>query len=109
MAFNCIHDMAHPRAALAVIRRALKPGGVFLWSEADASDQLEENLTAVGRTMYGASTMHCMTVSLAQGGEGLGSVIGEKLARELAREAGFSGFERLPVKNPYHQIFALRK
>jgi hypothetical protein len=59
--------------------------------------------------MYGASTMHCLTVSLAQGGEGLGSVIGEKLARELAREAGFGGVERLPVKNPYHQIFAVRK
>ncbi len=59
--------------------------------------------------MYGASTMHCLTVSLAHGGEGLGSVIGEKLARELAREAGFGGFERLPVTNPYHQIFAVRK
>lgn len=109
MAFNCIHDMAHPRAALAGIRRALKLGGVFLWSEADASDRLEENLTPVGRTTYGASTMHCMTVSLAHGGEGLGSVIGEKLARELAREAGFSDFQRLSVKNPYHQIFAIRK
>jgi len=108
-AFNCIHDMAHPRAALAGVRRALKPDGVFLWSEADASDKLEENLTPVGRTTYGASTMHCMTVSLAQGGEGLGSVIGEKLASELAREAGFSDFQRLPVKNPYHQIFVLRK
>jgi SAM-dependent methyltransferase len=109
MAFNCIHDMAQPRAALVSIRRALKSDGVFLWSEADASDQLEENLTPVGRTMYGASTMHCLTVSLAHGGEGLGSVIGEKLARELAREAGFGGVERLPVKNPYHQIFAVRK
>ena len=109
MAFNCIHDMAHPRAALAGIRRALKPGGVFLWSEARAADQLEGNFTPVGRTMYGASTMHCMTVSLAQGGEGLGSVIGEKLARELVREAGFSDFQLLPVKNPYHQIFAIRK
>jgi len=59
--------------------------------------------------MYGASTMHCMTVSLAQGGEGLGSVISGKLARELGREAGFSEFEILPVKNPYHQIFAIRK
>jgi hypothetical protein len=38
-------------------------------------------------------------------GEGLGSVIGEK----LAREAGFAGVESLPVKNPYHQIFAVRK
>lgn len=109
LAFNCIHDMAHPRAALASIRRALKPGGVFLWSEADAADRLEENLNAVGRTMYGASTMHCLTVSLAHRGEGLGSVIGEKLGRELGQEAGFSNFERLAVKNPYHQIFVLRK
>ncbi len=109
MAFNCIHDMANPRGALAGIRRALKPGGLLMWSEADASDRLEENLTPSGRTMYGASTMHCMTVSLAQGGEGLGAVIGEGLARELAREAGFAGFERLPVKNPFHQVFVARK
>jgi hypothetical protein len=95
MAFNCIHDMAHPRAALAGLPRALKPGGVFLWSEAQAADQLEENFTPFGRTMYGASTMHCMTVSLAQGGEGLGSVIGEELARELVQEAGFSDFQLL--------------
>jgi SAM-dependent methyltransferase len=109
MAFNCIHDMANPRGALANIQRALKPGGVLMWSEADASDQLEENLTPLGRTIYGASTMHCMTVSLAQGGEGLGAVIGESLACELAREAGFAAFERLPIKNPFHQIFLARK
>jgi SAM-dependent methyltransferase len=47
MAFICIHDMAQPRAALVSTRRALKSDGVFLWSEADASDQLEENLTPV--------------------------------------------------------------
>lgn len=109
MAFNCIHDMANPRGALAGIRRALRPGGVLMWSEADASDRLEENLTPIGRTMYGASAMHCMTVSLAQGGEGLGAVIGAGLARELALEAGFSSFEKLPVKNPFHQIFVARK
>ena len=109
MAFNCIHDMARPRAALAAIRRVLKPGGVLLWSEADASDHLEENLNPVGRALYGASTMHCMTVSLAQGGEGLGAVIGEDLARNLANEAGFSKFERLPTKNPFHQVFVARK
>src|SRR5215469_14303064 len=31
MAFNCIHDMANPRGALANIRRVLKPGGVLMW------------------------------------------------------------------------------
>jgi hypothetical protein len=40
--------------------------------------------------LYTASTMHCMTVSLAQGGEGLGTMWGEELAREVLREAGFS-------------------
>ncbi len=109
MAFNCIHDMANPRGALANIRRVLKPAGVFMWSEADVSDRFEENLTPAGRTLFGASTMHCMSVSLAQGGEGLGVVIGEKLARELALEAGFTGFERMPIKNPVHQIFLARK
>jgi len=77
-AFNCIHDMAQPRSALAALRRIVKPAGACLWSEAHAGDRLEENLNPQGRTMYAASTMHCMTVSLAQGGEGLGSVIGEK-------------------------------
>ena len=108
-AFNCIHDMAHPRAALAAICRIVKPSGSFLWSEAHAGDRLEENLTAQGRTMYAASTMHCMTVSLAQGGEGLGSVIGPAKARGMAAEAGFTRFYELPVQNPVHRIFVLRK
>jgi 2-polyprenyl-3-methyl-5-hydroxy-6-metoxy-1,4-benzoquinol methylase len=108
MAFNCIHDMAQPRRVLAAIRRITKPEGAVLWSEARASDRLEENLNPQGRTLYASSTMHCMTVSLAQGGEGLGSVIGEAKARALAEEAGFSRFDKLPVKNPFHQIFLLR-
>ncbi|MBV8360521.1 MAG: methyltransferase domain-containing protein, partial [Deltaproteobacteria bacterium] len=109
MAFNCIHDMAHPRAALRSIQRMLKPDGAFLWSEADVGERLEDNLNPVGRTLYGASTMHCMTVSLAQGGEGLGSAISQDLARNLAAEAGFASLERLPIKNPFHQIFLGRK
>jgi 2-polyprenyl-3-methyl-5-hydroxy-6-metoxy-1,4-benzoquinol methylase len=109
MAFNCIHDMAHPRAALRSIQRMLKPDGAFLWSEADVGERLEDNLNPVGRTLFGASTMHCMTVSLAQGGEGLGSAISEELATNLAAEAGFASLERLPIKNPFHQIFLGRK
>jgi SAM-dependent methyltransferase len=109
MAFNCIHDMAHPRAALEAIQRMLKPDGAFLWSEADVGARLEDNLGPFGRTLYGASTMHCMTVSLAQGGEGLGTAISEELAWNLAAEAGFVSLERLPIKNPFHQIFLGRK
>ena len=57
--FNCIHDMANPRDALANIRRALKLGGVLMWSEADASDRIEERYPGQpshGRKVHGATS-----------------------------------------------------
>ena len=47
-AFNCIHDIGHQRAALAAIRRIVKPSGSFLWSEAQAGDRLEEKSHSAG-------------------------------------------------------------
>ena len=44
----------------------------------------------LGLAMYSISTFHCMTVSLALGGEGLGTMWGEQKARELLAEAGFT-------------------
>jgi hypothetical protein len=37
--------------------------------------------------------MHCLTVSLAQGGEGLGAMWGEEKAREYLAKAGFRSVE----------------
>ncbi len=55
-----------------------------------ASSNLEKNLNhPIGPLLYTISTMHCMTVSLAQGGEGLGTMWGEELATEMLRKAGF--------------------
>jgi hypothetical protein len=39
--------------------------------------------------IYTISCMHCMTVSLAQGGEGLGAAWGEQLAQAMLKDAGF--------------------
>ena len=110
MAFNCIHDMVNPRGALAGIQRALRPDGALLWSEANVvSDRIEDNLNPQGRLLYGTSAMHCMTVSLAHGGEGLGNVVGEDTTRGMALEAGFEHFEKLPIENAFHQLFLARK
>jgi hypothetical protein len=43
--------------------------------------------------LFTVSTMHCMTVSLAHGGEGLGTCWGEEKAGELLTEAGFTAIE----------------
>jgi SAM-dependent methyltransferase len=91
-AFDAIHDQAKPRSVLAGIARALRPSdGVFLMVDVRASSALEENLDhPLAPFLYSVSTLHCMTVSLALGGEGLGTVWGEQKARELLREAGFA-------------------
>jgi hypothetical protein len=39
--------------------------------------------------LYATSTLHCMTVSLASGGAGLGTAWGEQAARAMLAEAGF--------------------
>jgi SAM-dependent methyltransferase len=89
--FDAIHDQADPAAVLANIARALRPGGVFLMVDVAASSNLEENLQhPLGPMMYSISTMHCMTVSLALGGAGLGTMWGDQVARKMLADAGFT-------------------
>jgi SAM-dependent methyltransferase len=98
-AFDAIHDQAAPTKVLANIARALRPGGVFLMVDIAASSNLEENMDhPLGPMLYSASTMHCMTVSLALGGEGLGTAWGEQLARKKLAEAGFTSVETRSVE-----------
>jgi SAM-dependent methyltransferase len=89
--FDAIHDQAGPREVLRRISQALRRDGDYLMVEPRASSRLEENLDhPLGPFFYAISTMHCMTVSLALEGEGLGAVWGEQQARELLLEAGFA-------------------
>jgi|GraSoiStandDraft_10_1057309.scaffolds.fasta_scaffold148401_2 ubiquinone/menaquinone biosynthesis C-methylase UbiE len=89
--FDAIHDQAQPRKVLANISRALKPDGVFLCVDIQASSNLEGNMEhPLAAMLYGVSTLHCMTVSLALNGDGLGTMWGEQKARELLTEAGFN-------------------
>jgi SAM-dependent methyltransferase len=90
-AFDCIHDQAHPRQVLQGIHAALRPGGIFLMVDVHASSSLQENMEhPMAPMLYTISCLHCMTVSLAQGGEGLGTVWGEQQATRLLRDAGFT-------------------
>ena len=91
MAFDVIHDQAHPRTVLKNVATALRLGGTFLMQDIKASSHVHENLEhPMAPFLYAISTMHCMTVSLALDGEGLGTMWGEQRALELLGEAGFS-------------------
>jgi ubiquinone/menaquinone biosynthesis C-methylase UbiE len=88
--FDAIHDQAKPATVLRNIYRALRPGGVYLMQDIAGSSHLHHNLDhPLGPFLYTISTMHCMTVSLAQHGEGLGTMWGKEKALEMLAEAGF--------------------
>jgi 2-polyprenyl-3-methyl-5-hydroxy-6-metoxy-1,4-benzoquinol methylase len=90
-AFDTIHDQARPSMVLSKIYNALKLGGTFLMQDIAASSNPEENIqNPLGPTIYTFSTMHCMTVSLAQGGDGWGAVWGRQMAEQKLKEVGFS-------------------
>jgi 2-polyprenyl-3-methyl-5-hydroxy-6-metoxy-1,4-benzoquinol methylase len=93
-AFDAIHDQIKPREVLRRIAKSLAPGGVFLMADIAASSDLRNNIGhPLAPTLFTISTMHCMTVSLSHGGEGLGSVWGREKALELLAEAGFASVE----------------
>jgi SAM-dependent methyltransferase len=89
--FDAIHDQAKPLNVLRGIHRTLKREGVYLMQDIRGSSHVHEDVDhPIGTLLYAVSCMHCMTVSLAQGGEGLGAMWGERKTREYLERAGFS-------------------
>jgi 2-polyprenyl-3-methyl-5-hydroxy-6-metoxy-1,4-benzoquinol methylase len=109
-AFDAIHDQAWPRRVLRAIHDALRADAVFLMVDIATSSHLEKNLNnPLAPFLFTVSTMHCMTVSLAQGGEGLGACWGEEQARALLAEAGFRSVEVTRVEgDPLNAYFVCR-
>lgn len=101
-AFDVIHDQKAPATVLDQVYRAIKPGGRFLMQDIRASSYVEKNLEhPVGPFLYTISTMHCMTVSLAQDGEGLGTVWGEELALDMLNNSGFRDVRVTTLKHDF--------
>lgn len=108
--FDVIHDQADPAGVLQRVHRALVPGGVFLMMDIKASSRLEDNVdNPLAPFLYSVSTLHCMTVSLARDGAGLGTAWGEQLARQMLADAGFVDVSVHEVPDdPLNQIYVAR-
>ena len=93
-AFDAIHDQAAPATVLSEIASSLRPGGVFLMQDIHASSHVEKNLEhPLAPFLYTISAMHCMTVSLAADGDGLGTCWGEEKAVSMLKDAGFGSVD----------------
>jgi 2-polyprenyl-3-methyl-5-hydroxy-6-metoxy-1,4-benzoquinol methylase len=89
-AFDAIHDQARPAQVLERIYQSLRPGGVFLMQDIAGRTKLADNMAnPLAPFGYTISCMHCMSVSLAAGGPGLGAMWGQEKALEMLEAAGF--------------------
>ncbi|AFC48529.1 class I SAM-dependent methyltransferase [Mycobacterium intracellulare] len=109
--FDAIHDQARPARVLENIYRALRPGGVLLMADIKASSRLEENVGVPMSTyLYTTSLMHCMTVSLALDGAGLGTAWGTQLAVAMLGDAGFDDVRVAEIEaDPINNYYIARK
>lgn len=106
--FDALHDMADPVGAARHAREALKRDGHCMLVEPFAGDDVAENLNPVGRVYYGASSLVCVPVSLAQHGPALGAQAGERRLREVMTSGGgFSSFRRA-TETPFNLVFEAR-
>ncbi|MEV0748653.1 class I SAM-dependent methyltransferase [Streptomyces sp. NBC_01220] len=105
-AFDVVHDLARPARALACVSAALAEDGVFLMGDIAASSRLEENIDhPLGPALYTFSVFYCMSVSLGEGGEGLGTVWGEQTARKMLGEAGFGRIDTQRVEGDILNVY----
>lgn len=70
---------------------SLKLAGIYLMQDIK---RLERDAQKYRTPARNPSCMHRMTVSLAQGGEGLGAMWGEEKTREYLARAGFPSVEK---------------
>ena len=86
---------SHPRERISLTSPTLSPNP-------------EQNVNPWGRLLYPVTTLYCMSVSLGQGGAGIGSDINERMVREWSEMAGFRRFRTLPIEDPVSAFFEMR-
>jgi SAM-dependent methyltransferase len=105
-AFDAIHDQKEPDKVLTGIARALRSNGTYLMQDIAGSSHHHLNMDhPVGPLLYTVSCMHCMSVSLAQDGMGLGAMWGEEKADEMLRAAGFNHIEVNKLDHDFQNNF----
>ena len=106
--FDCLHDMGDPVGAARHTLKTLKPDGTLMVVEPFAHDQVEQNMTAVGRIFYNASLLVCVPASLSQEvGKGLGAQASDASLNGVFRDAGFTRV-RKAIETPFNRVFEAR-
>jgi hypothetical protein len=74
----------------------------------EAEDDPVNNDGPFGVFKLGISLHFCMTTSMWQGGEGLGTVgLSEMVLRDMSQKAGFSKVNKLDIQHPLNSLYLI--
>jgi 2-polyprenyl-3-methyl-5-hydroxy-6-metoxy-1,4-benzoquinol methylase len=108
LAFECIHDMSNPVAALNSMRRLVGPGGTVLIVDERVPDAFAPNGDAVERAMYGFSVLHCLPVGMVDKPSAeTGTVMRRATFGRYAEAAGFQRVDELPIEHDFYRFYRL--
>jgi hypothetical protein len=72
------------------------------------ADRFSFDAGDVERFFYGCSITHCLPVGMVgENPAGTGTVMRTGTVRSYATEAGFAGFEVLPIENDFYRFYRL--
>jgi 2-polyprenyl-3-methyl-5-hydroxy-6-metoxy-1,4-benzoquinol methylase len=103
-----LHDMSYPVEVLRACRSLLAEGGLLVVADERVADTFTGAGDDVERLCYGFSVLHCLPVGMVgEGAAGTGTVMRKDTVRRYAREAGFGGFDVLPIENDFYRFYRL--
>jgi SAM-dependent methyltransferase len=106
--FEALHDMAHPVAALASARAALRPGGRVVVLDENVLDAFTPNGPEVERLMYASSVLHCLPVGLSEpDSAGTGTMMRPDVLQRYAAAAGFTSVDEADVTDGAFRCWVL--
>jgi len=107
-AFESLHDMSRPVDVLRAVRGLLAEGGCVVIGDERVADRFTLDAGDVERFFYGCSITHCLPVGMVgEDPAGTGTVMRADTVRRYATEAGFGGFEILPIENDFYRFYRL--
>jgi 2-polyprenyl-3-methyl-5-hydroxy-6-metoxy-1,4-benzoquinol methylase len=107
LAIEMLHDVPDPVGILRTMKQLAGAHGAVLVADERAEDAFTVPAGEMERFLYGFSTLHCLAVSLQDGGAGTGTVMRADTVRRYAAEAGFAGVDVLDVEHPQFRLYRL--
>jgi SAM-dependent methyltransferase len=105
---EALHDMSYPVRVLAACRALLADGGSAIVGDERVPDEFDPPGDEIERFYYGFSVFHCLPVGMVgEDAAGTGTVMRADTVRAYGEQAGFSGFEVLPIDNDFYRFYRL--